>query len=251
MRSKRGRHAAPARVARRPWAVAALVAGIALLLVGAAGLGWARQTGRPAAAADKTPLVQAPRGPWAAAPQAAAPQASSPPVALPVSLTIPAIGVSTSLVQLGLTTAGTLQVPSSTAVAGWYSGSPRPGQTGAAVIAGHVDSQAGPAVFFRLRLLQPGQLVYVRRADGSLAVFQVNAVQTYLKTQFPTSAVYNALPDAQLRLITCGGTFDYATGHYLSNVVVSATLDSGGPSYGQAVSGAGAAAHIRWDGDTG
>jgi LPXTG-site transpeptidase (sortase) family protein len=227
MRSDRGRHAAPARVVRRPWAVAALVTGIALLLAGAAGLAWARQTGRPAAAVGRTPLVRVPHGPWAGAPQP-----SAAPVAPPVSLTIPAIGVSTPLVQLGLTTAGTLQVPSSTAVAGWYTGSPRPGETGAAVIAGHVDSQAGPAVFFRLRLLQPGQLVYVRRADGSLAVFQVNAVQTYLKTQFPTAAVYDALPDAQLRLITCGGTFDPATGHYLSNVVVSATLDSGAPTQG-------------------
>jgi sortase (surface protein transpeptidase) len=227
MRGNRGRHASPAWIVRRPWAVAALVTGIVLLFGAAAGLAWASQTGRPTAAVGKPPSVPVPRGSWAAAPQAAAPQSSSAPVALPVSLTIPAIGVSTSLVQLGLTTGGTLQVPSSTAVAGWYTGSPRPGQTGAAVIAGHVDSQAGPAVFFRLRLLQPGQLVYVRRADGSLAVFQVTSVQTYLKAQFPTAAVYAAQPDAQLRLITCGGTFDPATGHYLSNVVVSATLEPG------------------------
>jgi sortase (surface protein transpeptidase) len=227
MRASRGRHAAPTRIVRRPWAVAALVTGIVLLLGGAAGLAWASQTGRSAAAVGKTPVVPVPRGRWAAAPEAAAPHSSSATVALPVSLTIPAIGVSTHLVQLGLTTGGTLQVPSSTGVAGWYTGSPRPGQTGAAVIAGHVDSQTGPAVFFRLRLLQPGQLVYVRRADGSLAVFQVTAVQMYPKAQFPTAAVYAAQPDAQLRLITCGGTFDPATGHYLSNVVVSATLDTG------------------------
>jgi LPXTG-site transpeptidase (sortase) family protein len=170
----------------------------------------------------KPPLVPVPRGHWAAVPEA-----TSAPVAEPVGLTIPAIGVSTSLVRLGLTAAGTLQVPSSTTVAGWYTGSPRPGQTGAAVIAGHVDSQAGPAVFFRLRLLRVGELVYVRRADGSLAVFRVTAVQTYLKSQFPTMAVYGPLPDAQLRLVTCGGTFDSTTGHYLSNVVVSATLDTG------------------------
>ena len=227
MRGNRGRHASSAWFVRRPWGVAALVSGIVLLLGAAAGLAWASQTGRPAAAVGKTPSVPVPRGSWAAAPEAAAPQSSSLPVALPVSLTIPAIGVSTRLVRLGLTTTGTLQVPASTTVAGWYTGSPRPGQTGAAVIAGHVDSLAGPAVFFRLRLLQPGQLVYVRRADGSLAVFQVTAVQMYLKAQFPTAAVYAAQPDAQLRLITCGGTFDPATGHYLSNVVVSATLDTG------------------------
>jgi LPXTG-site transpeptidase (sortase) family protein len=144
---------------------------------------------------------------------------------MPVGLTIPAIGVQTPLVRLGLTAAGTLQVPASTKVAGWYTGSPQPGETGAAVIAGHVDSTAGPAVFFRLRLLQPGELVYVQRADGSLAVFKVTAVQTYAKAQFPTQAVYDPAPTAQLRLITCGGTFDQATGHYLSNVIVFASLD--------------------------
>ena len=242
MPGNRGRHASPAWNVRRPWAVAALVTGIVLLIGAAAGLAWASHTGRSAAAVGKTPSVAVPRGRWAAAPEAAAPQSSSSqaPVALPVSLTIPAIGVSTRLVQLGLTTTGTLQVPASTAVAGWYTGSPRPGQTGAAVIAGHVDSQTGPAVFFRLRLLQPGQLVYVRRADGSLAVFQVTAVQTYLKTQFPSAAVYAAQPDAQLRLITCGGTFDPATGHYLSNVVVSATLDTGASPPAAAQVGVGA-----------
>jgi sortase (surface protein transpeptidase) len=213
------------RVVRRPWAAAALVTGIVMLGGATAGLAWASQTGRPAVTVGKPPLVPVPRGQWAAAPE---PSAAA--VAEPVSLTIPAIGVSTQLVQLGLAPDGTLQVPSNTAVAGWYTGSPRPGQTGAAVIAGHVDSQAGPAVFFRLRLLQPGELVYVRRADGTLAVFQVTAVQTYPKTQFPTAAVYGPRPDAQLRLITCGGTFDPATGHYLSNVVVSATLDTAGPT---------------------
>jgi len=143
---------------------------------------------------------------------------------MPVSLVIPAIGISTSLIQLGLTASGQLQVPASTAVAGWYTGSPRPGATGAAVIAGHIDSYQGPGVFFRLRLMRPGQRVYVRRADGSVAVFQVTAVHTYLKSQFPTDGVYGATPNSQLRLITCGGTFDPATGHYLSNVIVYATL---------------------------
>jgi sortase (surface protein transpeptidase) len=199
-----------------------MLAGLVVLCAAGAGLAWASHTGRPAAAVGKTPLVPIPRGHWSAVP---AP--TSAPVAMPVSLTIPAIGVQTNLIQLGLTSAATLQVPSSTSVAGWYTGSPRPGAIGAAVIAGHVDSQAGPAVFFRLRLLQPGQLVYVRRADNSLAVFRVTAVQLYPKTQFPTATVYDPVPDSQLRLITCGGTFDSTTGHYLSNVVVSATLEPG------------------------
>jgi sortase (surface protein transpeptidase) len=173
--------------------------------------------------AGQVPFVPVPRGHWAAAPLAGAE-----PVAVPISLAIPAIGVQAPLVRLGLTVAGALQVPTSTRVAGWYAGGPLPGQTGAAVIAGHVDSRAGPAVFFRLRLLRPGELVYVRRADGSLAVFRISVVREYAKSQFPTAAVYGPVPDAQLRLITCGGTFDQATGHYLSNVIVSATLDPGG-----------------------
>jgi hypothetical protein len=142
----------------------------------------------------------------------------------PVSLTIPAIGVRTKLVHLGLNSNGTLQVPASTAVAGWYTGSPRPGAAGAAVIAGHVDSRTALGVFYWLRTLRPGDRVYVKRADGTLAVFTVTSVRTYAKDQFPTAAVYGPVPDAELRLITCGGTFDWSTGHYLSNVVVSARL---------------------------
>ena len=82
----------------------------------------------------------------------------------------------------------------------------------------------GPGVFFRLRLLHRGSRVYVRRADGTLAVFEVTVGAHLPKSRFPTAAVYGPEPDAELRLITCGGTFDYATGHYLSNVIVYATL---------------------------
>jgi hypothetical protein len=142
----------------------------------------------------------------------------------PVWLTIPAIGVKAPIVTLGLNRNGTLQVPSSTTVVGWYTNSPRPGATGSAVIAGHVDSRSGPAVFFWLRTMHRGEHIYVRRADGTLAVFTVTAVRTYAKARFPTATVYGPVPDAELRLITCGGTFDYARGSYLSNVVVYARL---------------------------
>jgi sortase (surface protein transpeptidase) len=144
--------------------------------------------------------------------------------AAPVSLTIPAIGVKTSLVRLGLQANGTLQVPGSTTVAGWYTGSPRPGAAGSAVIAGHVDSRYGPGIFFWLRTMRPGERIYVKRADGTLAVFTVTGVRTYPKDQFPTAAVYGPAPDAELRLITCGGIFDQSVGSYLSNVVVFARL---------------------------
>jgi sortase (surface protein transpeptidase) len=144
-------------------------------------------------------------------------------VARPVFLAIPVIGVRTRLIRLGLTAQGTLQVPASTAVAGWYTGSPRPGQTGSAIIAGHIDSYAGPGVFFRLRLLRPGNRIYVRQAGGTLAVFRVYATGSYPKDHFPTQRVYGPAPDPELRLITCGGTFDPTTGSYLRNVVVYAT----------------------------
>jgi sortase (surface protein transpeptidase) len=225
----RGRHVSGVRLVRRPLATAAMVAGLMVVCAAAAGLTWASQSGRSATPLGHTPVVPVPRGRWAPVPRARAGR----PVAAPESLYIPAIGVRTRLVRLGLTKGGTLQVPSSAAVAGWYTGSPRPGQVGAAVIAGHVDSYLGPGVFFRLRALRRGELVYVRRADGSLAVFAVTAVHTFLKTRFPTAEVYAPVPNAQLRLITCGGTFDPATGHYLSNVIVFATLTSH-PRHGKA-----------------
>ena len=149
-----------------------------------------------------------------------------PRTAPPVLLTIPAIGVKTKLVDLGLNANGTLQVPASTAVAGWYGGSPTPGAVGAAVIAGHVDSRAGLGVFFWLRSLRPGDRIYISRSDGTMVVFTVTNVEMYAKDQFPTASVYGPVPDAELRLITCGGTFDRSLGSYLSNVVVFARLTS-------------------------
>jgi len=144
--------------------------------------------------------------------------------ARPVWLAVPAIGVRTRLVDLGLNRNGTLQVPASTRVAGWFTGSPRPGAVGPAVIAGHVDSRTGPAIFFWLRTLRPGERIYVGRSDGTLAVFTVTSVRMYRKDEFPTDAVYSPVPDPELRLITCGGIFDPSLGSYLSNVVVFARL---------------------------
>jgi len=218
--SKRGhQHASPVRVIRRPRSAVAAVAGLLVIGVGVAGLYSAGNTGRPATPLGRAPLAASPRGHWAVAPQATARV-----VPRPIGLVIPAIGVRTKLIRLGRTASGSLQVPANVAVAGWYIGSPRPGGTGSAVIAGHIDSVSGPGVFFRLRELRPGDLVYVERRHGPLAVFRVTAVHTFRKSKFPTAAVYGPVPSAQLRLITCGGTFDPATGHYLSNVVVFAVL---------------------------
>jgi len=142
--------------------------------------------------------------------------------AAPVRLSIPAIGVRTRLIRLGLNPDGTLEVPTEFSVAGWYQLGPRPGERGAAVIVGHVDSTAGPAVFYRLGELAPGSVVHVRLADRTLVRFRVYAVREYPKTSFPTSLVYAATPEPELRLVTCGGSFDSSTGHYLDNIVVFA-----------------------------
>jgi hypothetical protein len=204
---------------RRPAAIIFAV-GLVVIAAGTAGLLLTRHSTpamRPVAAG--VGALPAPTGPIVAAPQLAAPH----PVAAPASLTIPLIGVTTKLITLGLTSDGSLQVPGTTSVAGWYTGSPRPGAIGSAIIVGHIDSVGGPGVFFRLSELRKGDQVYVRRADGTLVKFLVTTVQQYLKDQFPTRTVYGPTPDAELRLITCGGAFDFATGHYLSNIVVYAT----------------------------
>jgi len=205
---------------RRPAAALALAAGLVVIAGGTAGLLLTRHPDpgmRPVAAG--VAALPAPTGPIVAPPQSAAPK----PVAAPVSLTIPLIGVQTQLITLGLTSTGALQVPSTTSVAGWYTGSPRPGAIGSSIIVGHIDSVTGPGVFFRLTELTAGDKIYVKRADGTLAEFRVTSVQTYLKDRFPTENVYGPVPDPELRLITCGGAFDTATRHYLSNIVVYAT----------------------------
>ncbi|SDW44659.1 Sortase family protein [Amycolatopsis xylanica] len=142
----------------------------------------------------------------------------------PVGLSIPAIGVEESqLVPLGLDQAGQLTPPSDFRRVGWYTGSPVPGDPGPAVLAGHVDSRSGPAVFFRLRDLKPGDQVTVRRSDGRSATFRVDTVQRYPKDAFPTAAVYGPAPGSALRLITCGGGFDAAKRSYRDNIVVYAS----------------------------
>jgi len=147
----------------------------------------------------------------------------------PVSVAIPAIGVQSALLRLGLNPNGTLQVPdlsTSADEAAWYKYSVTPGQLGTSIIEGHVDSLLGPAVFYRLGALHPGDRIDVRLADGITAAFRVTGVREYTKAEFPTTMIYGPTHYASLRLVTCGGTFDFATGHYLSSVVVFAALVS-------------------------
>jgi sortase (surface protein transpeptidase) len=210
----KGRHAVPA--GRPAGGIIALLAGLLVLIAGMAGIvtaTWRHDHAQDEL--DRVPHVAVPHGPIAAVPG----PARAAKVPRPVFLIIPAIGVRTRLVKLGLTASGAMAVPATTKVAGWYTKSPRPGAIGPAVIAGHVDSYHAEGVFFRLRKLRPGDRAYVVRSNGTLAVFRITAVRLYRKSRFPFQAVYGPVPYPAVRLITCGGTFDYATRRYLSNVV--------------------------------
>jgi hypothetical protein len=136
---------------------------------------------------------------------------------------IRAIGVSAPVIPLGLNADGTLEMPTSWEQTGWYARGPEPGERGSAVIAGHVDSVSGPAVFYRLGELHRGSPILIRRADGSAVRFRVRGVERWPKDDFPTRRVYGRTSDAELRLITCGGSFDSATGHYRDNTIVYAS----------------------------
>jgi hypothetical protein len=213
----------PRRGARRAvtaLAVAALVVG-AVLLVAALGVFAASrctgsdeaQNGRLAMQLDA--VTNQARG-------KTVPRARARHVAPPVRIRIPSIDVDAAMIPLGLNPDRTLEVPEDFSRAGWWTGGARPGQPGPAIIAGHVDSHTGPAAFFRLRELRPGDTIVVDRRDGTNARFTVLGSEQYPKNQFPTARVYGSTPGPTLRLITCSGTFDHSTGHYLDNTVVYA-----------------------------
>jgi LPXTG-site transpeptidase (sortase) family protein len=183
--------------------------------------------GTPANA--RVPAVQAQRLPTGFAPPATTPVPPTAAHSAPVEVAIPAIAVRSTLVRLGLNSDGTLQVPTDFATAGWYSGGPAPGDAGVSVIAGHVDSHAGAAVFYRLPALHVGDAVLVRGADGTTVRFTVYKLARYLKTAFPAAQVYADTGRPELRLITCTGDFNRSTGHYLSNLVVYATEQPAAP----------------------
>ena len=219
-------HAAPPTTVRSLRTRVAGIAGVLLIATGIAVLGVAvaAQVHAPQPSQSVAGVIGSASGPSLSR-------------SLPVAVDIPAIGVDTKLLRLGLNSDGTIQVPSietSADEAAWYKYSATPGQIGSSVIEGHVDSYQGAAVFFRLGALRPGDTVNVTLADGITAVFRVTGVREYVKSRFPAKAIYGATDYAALRLITCGGAFDYATGHYLSSTVVFASLTSSRPARGQA-----------------
>lgn len=145
------------------------------------------------------------------------------PKSAPVRLEIPAIGVDSSLMRLGIDKTGALEVPRGGFPAGWFTGAPTPGERGPAIIAGHVRFGRQTGVFARLARLEVGDRIRVKRADDSTAVFKVTQVKNYRKTKFPAATVYGNLDHPGLRIITCGGLND-ATAKFDDNVVVFADL---------------------------
>ncbi|WP_367323212.1 class F sortase [Streptomyces sp. HUAS ZL42] len=154
--------------------------------------------------------------------QAAAPALPPSP---PDRVRIPSIHVDAPLTGLGLTPSGSLDVPPAARknLAGWYEAGTTPGETGTAIVAGHVDNADGPAVFYDLGALQKGAAIEVDRRDGSTALFTVDAVEVYEAEHFPDEKVYGAARRPELRVITCGGGYSPSTG-YRGNVVVFAHL---------------------------
>jgi hypothetical protein len=197
-------------------AVGLLAAGTALSIAG-----W-RARGIPV---PPEPPKSADRG--AAARRRFPPSPPPLPFSLPVSVSIPAIGVSAPIEPLGESADGTVEVPalSTPFITSWFDEGPAPGQRGPAALFGHVDTAfVGPAVFYRLGDLRPGDTVSVTRADHRVVVFSVDRVAMFPKDAFPSQAVYGPTAGPELRLITCGGPFDGFAGTYLDNVVVFARL---------------------------
>lgn len=216
---------------RRRAAAALLPVGVLLAGLGAAILAthWTGVEGAPAPTAA-TSVSSAPShartSPPSPRPTTAAPPAS--PVGLPASppvrVAIPAIGVDSELMALGLLPDGTLEVPPGAFPAGWFTGAPTPGEIGPAIIVGHIDWVTGPGVFADLGSLTVDAEIHVARADDTVVVFRVTEVARYAKDAFPTERVYGDLDHPGLRVISCGGAFNRRTGHYEDNIVVYADV---------------------------
>ncbi|MFE2373194.1 class F sortase [Streptomyces sp. NPDC059398] len=179
---------------------------------------------------DAPPVTSAATAPHPGPPAAAA-HAPLPPAA-PTKLAIPSLVIEAPVIRLKLDRQGRLNTPpmSRPHEVGWYQGGPAPGATGTSVIVGHRDTRTGAAIFLNLNALHPGDLVDVTRADHRTAVFTVDSVKTYKKKDFPDAKVYGNTGRPELRLLTCGGTFDKKSG-YGANVVVFAHLENVRPPH--------------------
>lgn len=239
-RARHGAHRTQPRRIPRP-AVVTLAAGLALAVTSLiTAMSGRHESPVPVASAAPLPVASVPVAPRVAAPahpRGAAPRSVSmgalitKPARLlhvpPTEIGIPAVGIKSTLVGLALNPDRTLQPPADYRQAGWYAAGSYPGDADGApaVIAGHVDSWNGPAVFYQLQQVKVGQEVRVTRADGSVAVFDVYAARRYPKDAFPADAVYAPTAAAEIRVITCTGTFDKSRRSYLDNLVLFARLN--------------------------
>ncbi|MET8335380.1 class F sortase [Streptosporangium canum] len=146
----------------------------------------------------------------------------------PVRVVIPRLGVNAPIRSVGLDKQGAIEVPPVTNpnLVGWYRSGPTAGEAGPAIMLGHKDTKSGSAVFSRLDEIRNGDVIEVHRKDGIVAVFTVGGLEQAEKAVFPTQRVYGESPNPQLHLITCGGIYDRATGHYTDNVIAYATMTS-------------------------
>lgn len=142
----------------------------------------------------------------------------------PVAIRIPRIEVDAPMIPLGLRDDGKIEVPSEPEETGWWSGGPEPGEPGPAVILGHVDWTEGPAVFFDVRHLEAGDEIHIDREDGSTVTYVVESSERHPKDDFPANEVYGPTEQPTLRLVTCGGEFDFDVRSYRDNVIVFASL---------------------------
>lgn len=206
---------------RRSRRGAVTAAGLLLCVLAGTGLSFA-------ASGDEPPVPRWQPGCGTACPAPTTAQGT--PAGPPTRVRIPRIGIDSSLVRLGLAADGRLAAPTDYDRAGWFGAGTSPGDTGPAVIAGHIDSRSGPAVFYRLDELRPRDRIEVLRG-GRWVPFRVVTTARHAKDRFPTTAVYGPTPGPELRLITCDGEFDQASGHYPDNLVVFPISDVPVPAF--------------------
>lgn len=211
---------------RRGFSVGLVLVVVALLAAGVAAFAFSSAPPAPGADADDATPASEQSNPFATDglqdPVAREPAQD---VGSPVAVRIPSLGVSSELEDLALGAEGELEAPVDYDLAGWYAEGVAPGDVGPAIIAGHVDSVTGPAVFHRIGELQRGDTIEIDTSTGETLAFTVTGSTQSAKSSFPTSEVYSNVPGPQLRLITCAGEYDRSIGHYLDNLVIFATLD--------------------------
>ncbi|MDI3424174.1 class F sortase [Streptomyces luteolus] len=201
---------------------------LVVVAFGWTGTAWAPSPPAPAPAASPRPPSTPAATPSSTAASPALPRSA------PTRLLIPTIDVDAPFTELAIGPSGRLNAPPAddTNLAGWFAAGPSPGERGTAIVAGHLDTTTKPAVFARLSTLDPGDEIAIKREDGTTATFlvdNVDNVDNFPRDDFPDDRVYADTLDPQLRLITCGGSYDHSNKQYTENTVVFAHLKTPAP----------------------